>query len=144
MKKIFLSLFLVITLFMITSCGKENDNLDSNSGDSVLEHEQHVNDDIELYSDDTKYVFEMGNTKYVFYYEGDTITAYHTYVNYGDSRTARYTYNFIKKEDYPVADKYYVQGKYLVFEWNKSEYQNLKASTLRQAYSYMKEVKKNS
>ena len=38
--------------------------------------------------------------------------------------------------------KYYVKDKYLVFEWNYTEYEGLTVSNLHKTYHYMQELKK--
>jgi hypothetical protein len=135
-------------MFITTACGTETnnnkgeENTNSNTNTETSESEKTVYDDIELYSDDTKYVFEMGNTKYIFYYSGDEITGYTTYTEYEDAETANAVYSLLKKEDLTGVDKYYTKGKYIVYELNKSEYEDMKASDIKLAYSYMKEVKK--
>ena len=58
-------------------CGKtteEDDTYDVLDSDTASETTSE--EDVKLYSDNTKYVFEYTNTKYVFYYSGDKITAY--------------------------------------------------------------------
>ena len=86
-----------------------------------------------------------GNTtsflEYVFYYSGDEITAYHTYVDYGDNATAKMAYSIIDRDDETIKNCY-VDGRYVVFEWAESEYEDLTYSNLREAYSYMEELKK--
>lgn len=142
-KKIFISLLVFLLCFVMIGCGKTTDE---NDNDDVLNNPETNNvttleDDVKLYSDNTKYVFEYGNTKYVFYYSGDKITAYHTYVNYESASTAKAVYNALKLDDYEDLDKVSVKGKYLLFEWNKSTYEDLSASELKTVYSYMRELK---
>lgn len=148
MKKKIIIGTIIIMCFLLVGCGKSNDDIEetidnnqtnnvNTSGESNAKSE-----DIKLYSDNTKYVFEMGNVKHVFYYSGEEITAYHAYLDYGDANTAQLSYNLLKAEDLDDVDKYYVNGKYLVFEYNKSQYEDMKASDLKTAYSYMKEITK--
>ena len=100
------------------------------------------NADLNLYSDDTKYVYESDNTTHVFYYEGDTITAYHTYVNYKEEELAKYAYDAVTQETLDTVENYYVKGKYLVFEYKESEYIDLEPSKLDKTYAYMKKIQK--
>ena len=100
-----------------------------------------TSEEIELYSDDTKVVFLFNKIRYVFYYSGDEITAYHTYVDYGDNATAKMAYSVIDREDETIKNCY-VDGRYVVFEWEESEYEGLTYSNLRTVYSYMEELKK--
>lgn len=145
-KLIILGVATIITCFIFTGCSSKNNskNNDNKVEDTYYDSNETAttDDDLKLYSDDTKYVFEMGNTKYVFYYSGDKITAYHTYVDYNDVSNAKILFQQLKKEDYPEVKDYYLKGKYIVFEWSESTYENLSASDLKTVYSYMKEVKK--
>jgi len=147
-RKVILTMLVLVLFFAITGCGKNKGLADAADKNSVEQADTSGDnssyDDIELYSDSTKYVFELSNTKYVFYYSGDTITAYHTYVDYNDAATAKTAYQLLKLEDYPEVNKYYVKGKYIVFEWNKSQYEDMTVSELKTAYSYMKELKKSN
>lgn len=139
-KKIFL---ILLSLILITGC--ENKENNTNEIEPIIINNDDLlneNKEIELYSDNTRYVFELANTKYVFYYSGDTVTSYYTYIDYNDNSTALYTYKLLNQEDYPEAKKIYVEGKYIVFEWNESEYESLSASNLRNIFSNMKELKK--
>ena len=135
-KKIIIIGMLILACFLTGCEGNEKNNKTGQETNNSTEEE------LKLYSDDTKYVFELANTKYVFYYKGDEITAYHTYVDYESKETASTIFNTLKMEEYPEAKKFYVKGKYIVFEWNESEYKDYKASELQTVYSYMKEVKK--
>ena len=150
-KKFFVLLITILCLFIISGCGKDKDidnnndnNNDDNNGSEVenTSSSSTTEDDFKLYTDDTKLVYEEGNTKYIFYFSGDTITAYHTYVDYSDPTTANYAYQVFKNDGVETANKFYVKGKYVVFEWNESEYKDLTASQVKLAYSYMKEVRK--
>ena len=148
-KKILLSLLALVFLFVVTGCGNkdtENDNTGDNTNNTnVVEDNTQTSSDTEwnLFSDDSKTVFENTNTKYVFYHTGETITAYHTYVDYNDAATAAAAYAVFQQQGVEDADKVYLQGRYVVFEWNKSTYEDMTTSTLKLAYSYMKELKKN-
>jgi hypothetical protein len=142
-KKIILTILVVISIFLIAGCNsnKPNEN-EGKNGNTNVENGNNTTNDVQLYSDDSKYVFEYDNTKHVFYYSGDTITAYHTYVKYDTEELAGYAYKLLKIEDFPNATKYYQNGKYIVFEWKSEEYNNMTASEIKIAYSYMKELKK--
>ena len=141
-KRIFICLLVFTLCFVMIGCGKtteEDDTYDVLDSDTASETTSE--EDVKLYSDNTKYVFEYTNTKYVFYYSGDKITAYHTYVDYENASTARAVYSALKLNDYEGLDKVSVKGKYLLFEWNESTYEDLSASELKTVYSYMKELK---
>ena len=150
-KKLLISILIVIFCFTLVGCGKtkeESKETNTNASETTTDNSNDStngssssDEEVKLYSDNTKYVFEFSNTKYVFYYSGDKITAYHTYVDYNDSASAKAAYQLIKMEDYPEVKNITLKGKYIVFEWAESEYEDLTASNIRTAYSYMKEVK---
>lgn len=149
MKKRYLFIFIIFTLFIFsTGCSiknKETDNT-NNSNTTSKEEEKSDNstsdDDLQMYSDNTKIVFENTNSKFVFYYSGEKITAYHVYVNYESEALAKVALDELKKDNTDNVDKVYTKGKYLVIEYAKSEYEDLTVSAVRIAYSAMKELKK--
>lgn len=134
MKKVYFIIAIIFMIIMLVGCEKKTTNDTSNT--SV--------DEVNLFSDSTKLVFESNNTKHVFYYKDDTVTAYHTYTDYNDSKTAKSVYDAVNLEKYSSIKKYYTKGKYLVVEYEENEYSNLKVSKLREIYSNLKEVKKSS
>ena len=155
MKKIIvLSAILFVTVFMLTGCGnsKQNAKTSNNNSDidQVIDNNTSSNssssntaeEKIDLYSDDTKIVFINGQSSLVFYYSGDEITAYHAYYDYATEANARVALNVLEKDE--SIDKAYVKGRYLVVEFNKSEFEDLKLSEIRQVYSYLEEAKKSN
>lgn len=148
MKRIVLFVCILFSVFLVTGCGKDevvnnnnSNNIENNSSGETYEN-------IELYSDETKIVFRYETTTYVFYYSGEEITGYHTYIDYGDAATAGSAYQVFNTEkkngQMETVDKVYTKGKYVVFEFNKSEYEGMEVKDLRTAYSYMEEVKKEN
>ena len=135
MKKIFSILLISVLLIGLTGCINNDKNNSSYTGTDST-------NDLGLYSDDTKYVFLNDNTIHVFYYEDNTITAYHVYVNYEEEELAKYAYDAVTKETTDTVEKYYVKGKYLVFEYKESEYMDLEPSKLEKTYAYMKKIDK--
>ncbi len=141
MKNKVIKILLVLMCFVLVGCGskKVEQNISSHYDDDSITNNS--SEEIELYSDDTKVVFLFNKIRYVFYYSGDEITAYHTYVDYGDNATAKMAYSIIDRDDETIKNCY-VDGRYVVFEWAESEYEDLTYSNLREAYSYMEELKK--
>ena len=149
MKKVLISILMFSLVFVLAGCGKEkgepvvnySDDIESNDIQDTNNSEKETYDDIDLYSDSTKIVFKNGQVKLVYYYSGDTITAYHTYLDYEDAVTAKLALNLIDKDDLTIK-KAYTKGKYLVVEYNESEYENMTVSELKALYSYLEEIKK--
>ena len=151
MKRKFILFLIIASLFLMTGCGNNSDDTNENNNKNNIEEngEQGGNssssdDIVDLYSDNTKYVFEFSNTKYVFYYSGEEITGYETYVKYEDAATANFAYNLYKQDENENVKNAYVKGKYLVFEWDKNEYEDWTTSEIKATYSYMKEIKQGS
>ena len=136
-----------LCLFLITGCSNNNDKTYSNDTEENVSEGQKVTsnnsneDEIELYSDSTKIVFESGQGKIVYYYSGETITKYEAYIDYGDATTAKFALSQLDDDEENVKKKY-TKGKYLVIEYAESEYENLTVSDVKLMYSYLKELQK--
>ena len=141
-KKFIIGLLLVCVLFTATACKKRN-NANNNENETPIENNpvevqpQSNNTSNDLYSDDSKLVFQQGNTKYVFYYSGESITGYKTYTEYEDPDTAQGAYEFLKSQG---NNNISVSNNYLVMEFGPEEYANLTTNDIKSAYSYMTEV----
>ena len=151
MKKLlftFLALFLCVTL---TACGngdtKEEENKDNKGTEEVEKKDKNEekndsktssSEKIDLYSDDTKMVFKNGQNQLIYYYSGDKITAYHAYIDYETPELANYALTLLEKDD--SIDKMYTNGRYLVVEYAKSEYENLTVAEVKALYSYLEQV----
>ncbi len=147
MKKILLSVLVVLLLVVFVGCGKDNGNDagDNNGGTNNGEVNNNSssnssNDEIKLYSDNTKMVFQVGNSKLVYYYSGEKITAYHAYVDYENAATANYALTLINLDEDSNIKKAYTQGRYVVIEYAESEYEDTTTSEIRALYSYLEQV----
>ena len=149
MKKFLVTLFALFLTLSLTACGSngknEQEDKKGNESSEVESGEEgsseSVAEKIELYSDSTKMVFKNGNTQLVYYYSGEEITAYHAYIDYENAATANYALTLIEKDDETIA-KAYTKGRYLVVEYAKSEYEDLKTSEVRALYSYLEQIQK--
>ena len=153
MKKVLMCLLTVIICFTLTGCFTnqkeklvkdiiETDKKEvEDTKEKATESKTTDDEEINLYSDNTKLVFEIGNIKHVFYYSGDNITAYHSYVEYDTKAQATTALAVAEKDD--TIKKMYVKGKYIIIEFNESQYKDLTVSQGKTAYAYMKEVKEN-
>lgn len=144
MKKYFFSLLAIVLFLSITGCGNNSDNSfneesKNDETSSTVTSDNSTSSDLKLYSDSTKIVFESENIRYVFYYSGEKITGYLTYINYETAELANYALQILERNE--TIKKAYTQGKYLIVEYNESEYEDLTVTSLRAAYSMMKEVK---
>ena len=144
-KKYLLGLLIVVSLFMVTACGKEKDNEENNGediGSITNEDDNNEYEDLELYSDDTKLVFARADGKVVFYYSGNEITGETAYFNYQSNALAKIALNTLEKNE-NIANTY-VQGKYLVVEYNENQYGTLTLEDVKLTYSYLEELKKDN
>ena len=163
--KVLLCLTVVLCLSILSGCGiskkissveeKAQEIIDKNTNDNATDKAttndtktdsstESDADQIELYSDSTKIVFQSGNIKMVYYYSGNTITAYHAYVDYGDSVSANYALAATKAAQDESIKKAYVKGKYLVVEYAESNYEDLTVEDVRKLYSALEVIKNNS
>ena len=150
MKKLLTALLVLFLSFSLTACGKDENNNsneknqeqgENNNGENKENTEEALKD-IELYSDDTKMVFKIEDIEAVYYYEGETITAYHAYAKYPTIADANIALAAAKQEENETIDKAYVKGTYLVIEYAKSTYENLTTSNVRLLYSTLEQTKK--
>ncbi len=149
----FLGLISIVLCIVLTGCGVENkpatgeeqaDEMEQkvyNAVTPTTDEAKEVIQEMDLYSDNTKMVFISGQTRLVFYYSGEEITGYVTYIDYGNEATAENALTLVDEEDESI-EKAYTKGKYLVMEYDKSEYENLSVSDVKNAYSYLKEATK--
>ena len=147
MKKLLTALLVLFLSFSLTACGKDENNNSNEKNQEQGEVNNGENNeealkDIELYSDDTKMVFKIEDIEAVYYYEGETITAYHAYAKYPTVADANIALAAAKQEENETIDKEYVKGTYLVIEYNKSLYENLTTSNVRLLYSALEQTKK--
>ena len=148
------SYFLIVFMcLLLIGCGKkpdtikpdtikedDNQKVNNDKKSNVSSNDIVIEDDLQLYSDDTKLVFQESNITYVFYYSGDKITNMVTYINYENEVTANYARELLNGES--SIKKAYVEDKYLVVEYNESEYKDLTVNGVKAAYSLVKEVTK--
>ena len=152
MKKKILSIIIICSILFIGACSNNNEesevnNNNTNTNTNTNSESTNSNEysDIDLYSDDTKIVFIEGNSKLVFYYEGNEITKHCVYIDYGDSYTANMALNLINNdEEDKTIEKAYVQGKYLIVEYAKEEYENTTLEDVKTAYSILEQAKKGN
>ena len=78
----------------------------------------------------------------VYYYSGEKITKYEVYLDYNDAATAKFALSVLDDEE--GIKKKYTKGKYLVIEYDESEYDTLTLTEVKTMYSYLEEIKKNN
>ena len=142
MKKVVLVVLVVLSALLIfTGCGKKDETKNQSTNNGTNNQNNGVIGD-SLYSDGSKIVFKDGETKMVFYYSEDRVTAYHAYVRYDDEQTAAAAVGVLNSDMSPNIEKCYTSGNYMVVEYKESEYGNLTVTDVRQMYSQLEELKK--
>lgn len=111
-------------------------------------------DDSFFVSDGSKYVLTLESdgtssddeytpikTHLVYFYSGDKITELKAYYEYADSATAKSAADYIK-ENYSddEYEKISINGKYLIFTADESEYENLTAPEVKEQIELMESM----
>ena len=148
MKKRLITLItIILCLFLVTGCGLQNDaeenieTTNNNTAEAAETNTSTESEKIELYSDNTKIVFKNASGSLVFYYSGEKITKYEAYLDYQTPALAQYALSLIEKDNSTIK-KASANGRYVVIEYNESEYENLTVSEVRALYSYLEESQK--
>ena len=165
MKKFLLLALSIFICICLVGCGSkkeeilDNSKMDSNSEeqktvlnetsknndtyDKEAEKTKEVVQDMELYSDDTKYVFKTDeNTTGIFYHNGDKITGYEVRVDCKTQEVAELT-----KEEYLAESEdediksINVEGNYLIVEYGPEEYKDLTLDAIKTTYSMFQVLK---
>ena len=146
----------LITIFalclLLTGCGdKENteeaEKVVNNTTSNTTEEVKKDVEKIELYSDDTKIVFKQVNGSYlVFYYEGDSITGYETYLDYEDTTTASVAYTVLKADHsaYENVEEILQKGQYVIIKFNNDAYSGYTLEEVKLTYSALEQIQKNN
>lgn len=151
-KKVMMCILAILLSFIIVGCVNNGaiDNDESNDNNENINENTNVEetiDNFDLYSDDTKIVFNyMGVYQIVYYHTGDTITGLEWYYNYENSETVSYMVAGIKAsidEDDNV-ESVKQKGKYVIVKFKEEEYKDMSLEQVKQSYSYLEEVKNNN
>lgn len=144
-KKIILNGILILVLvFGVVGCGSQSpssNEKNTSQGENIINNEE-----IKLYSDDTKLVFNLSAYTAVYYFEGDVVTGLEYYFEYPDSATAAAAVSSIKA-GYTAEDnieKVIQKGNYVIVKFKNAEYQDLKVSEIKETYKYLDEFYKNN
>lgn len=162
-KKLLLVLIALLFVGVLTGCKKDKTNEVENkteenntvvdpaqkeAEDAILKEQQknlesNYNNykDIEVGQDDTKIVFQNGNSKVVYYYEGNNITGYETYTNFATSDVANFALQGMNANTNANIEKAYVSDTALVVVYKKSAYENRTLEDVKKEYEHIEEVK---
>ena len=148
-KKLFIILLVGLLFITLTGCGKNEEIPNADNGESVkpgARDGETENDEIKLYSDDTKLVFDATAYKMVFYYSGEKITGLEYYVDYQDSATAAYALASVKTQynEEDNIDSITQNGRYILVKFTEEEYKDLSVEEVKSTFSYFKQINESS
>ena len=158
MKKLLKSLlgvFCVCVLLVgLTECGnaenEEENNDINNQGEPNAESDpEDVVDEVKLYSDDTKIVYNYSNIYYIVYYhDGTNITGLEFVYNYPDRETAAIALTTLKTTYEDSANENVEsitqEGKQITIKFNEEEYKDDTLEEIKSTYSFLEEVQNNN
>ncbi len=152
MKKFILLIILLVATVGITGCGDNNldplkdlENYNNDNNDNNNNNDDDFN--INLYSDDTKLVYDFsGIYKIVYYYSGDTITGLEYYYDYESAEMANIAIAGIKstyssEDNIKSIDR---KGSVIIIKFKEEEFEDLTVEEVKRTYSFLKEVQENS
>lgn len=147
MKKIKILLMIAICT-IIVGCGCEKDKKqkddDSNKKtEDVVLIENTIKD---LYSDEDKLVYNNNDVyKIVIFYEGENVTLLQHYYEYSDEESAKEDYKekFDLLKDNSQIKNITINGKYIIYTMNESEYEGKKLEDFKTSYSFLVPVYKD-
>lgn len=151
MKKVGKLLLVLFISLSLMACSKEENEPIPGNNDAPIENTDNSEnqgdaDDLEnlnLYSDDTKIVFNFNDVyNIVYYYEGNEITGMEYYYNYQTSEVAAYAKAGIEASKDENVESVIQKGQYIIVKFNEKEYNDYTLEEIKQTYSYLEEVKK--
>lgn len=166
LRGIFLTMIIGIAFISLTGCGKKDDiysdadkiikqvekdyqkSIENNQSkkENKTNETKNEDDDIKLVSDDTKIVFNVQDVYYLIYYHnGNEITGLEHIYDYQDEETAKYVgaaikTGYLEQEDVEKAE---IKGTKLRIVYKKSAYEGETLESIKQTYSYLKEIQEN-
>lgn len=169
MKKIVLSVLVILTCLSLVACGTQQEvkpvetpvssvtGQETSAPDVIATIENNVEeeptetngdateaidyDNIDLYSDDTKMVFTVSDTvSGVYYHDGEKITGYEVYAKYDTPALAEAAKLTYDDSDENI-ESMTVKGNYLVVKYKESEYENQSLEELKQSFAILELLK---
>lgn len=150
-KKILLGLLAVVMCFTLTGCGEEEpqdiNDLLNGGGSSEKGNNDNADDEINLYSDNTKMVFDFsGIYKIVYYYKGEKITGLEYYYNYESKEVAKLAVTSLKTQytEEDNIDSITQKGGYVIIKFKEEEYKDTTVQEVKDTYSFLEQVYENN
>ncbi len=139
--------FVLLFSFAACSCGKNKSGSDTkgvtekgtiDSTDDVIAQQESLEDgEVKLVKDKDKLCYVSGAATIVYYYDGNKITGYEMYVDYGSEEAAKLAVQGL--EDGQNAgdigiDSITQNGSYVIIKYAESEYDGLTVKDVKEQY----------
>lgn len=139
MKKISIIFFSFMILLSLVGCTKkDNETCDGNTSDNNY----HEGEEKELYSDDSKLVYESKQIKLVFYYDkNENITDYLVYNDFIYLEQASKAFDEYEKDE--NMEDVSLDGRYIVIKYKKEYFKDMKVEDVKDSYKNLTLVENN-
>ena len=98
-------------------------------------------EDFNVSQDDNKIEFQEGNSKIIYYYQGDKITGYESYITFDSKEVAEVAVKAFNDGSNPNIEKAYVDDKSVVIVYNEKAYQSKSLEDIKNEYEHVIKVK---
>lgn len=156
MKKILLCVLSMIICFSLVGCTQEKkeeiglddllnifENNEESDSSKDSSSDKNTEEEIKLYSDDSKLVFNFYDIyNLVYYFEKDKITGLEYYYNYSTEELATYAKASLEQEKDEEVKSIVQKGKYIIVTFKESAYKDMTVDEVKQTYSYLDQVLK--
>jgi len=166
-KKIFGSLSILLISFSLVGCGGEEEKQDENKLlndmlEGLINEEININDNyndneinesdidniidstidnIELYSDSEKLIYNFNNLYHlIYYYEGNKITGLQYRYDYGSAELAALSKSILETDNDPSIKSVVQDGRYIIVTYNEEEYKDMTVEEVKETYSYLEQI----
>ena len=98
-------------------------------------------EDFNVSQDDNKIEFQEENSKIIYYYQGDKITGYESYITFDSKEVAEVAVKAFNDGSNPNIEKAYVDDKSVVIVYNEKAYQSKSLEDIKNEYEHVIKVK---
>ncbi len=147
--------FALLFSFAACSCGKNNSSSDTkgvtekgtiDSTDDVISQQESLEDgEVKLVKDKDKLCYVSDTATMVYYYEGNEITGYEMYVDYGSEEAAGYAVQGLEESNEAGDESLGIEsitqdGTYVIIKYDKSQYEGLTVKDVKEQYEDFKNL----
>ena len=134
------AIIVVVAIVIIARNGANTLNDDYFKSDGTKYVLTYETDSIDIDSEEGEEYIPT-KTHIVYTYSGDEITGMKSYAEFADAATAEKAYQQLKDSDEEEAKNAELKGKYIIFTNDKSEYEELTASQIKERIELMETLK---